>query len=62
MYFVMILDTCNSSVAVDIDGTEKRFTALSVTKFQAEIISTLATSCFKLIKAMDGVYVLSSKI
>ena len=62
MYFVMIFDTCNSSVAVDIDGTEKRFTALSVTKFQDEIISILATSCLKPIKAMDGVYVLPSKI
>ena len=54
----MILDACNSSAVLDIDGAEKSFAQMTLSDFQGENVSSLATSALKFIKVMEGGYAL----
>ena len=53
-----ILDACNSSTVLDIDGAEKIFKEMTLSDFQGENDSSLATSALKYIKVMEGGYTL----
>ena len=58
VYFMMILDACNSSAVLDIDGAEKSFHEMTFSDFQGENVSSLATSALKYVKVMEGGYAL----
>jgi hypothetical protein len=52
--FMMVLDTCNASVEMDIEGAKISFNALSLSAFPGENVSAFATLALKLIKVMMG--------
>ena len=62
VYFMMILDVCNSSTVLDIDGSEKSFQEMTLSDFQGENFSSLDTSALKYIKIIEGGYALPRNI
>ena len=62
VYFMMILDVCNTSDAIIIEGAEKPFTNISLNGFHGENISDLATTALRNIKGMRSAYALHQKI
>lgn len=62
VYFMMVLDACNTSAAIDIEGAGKAFDALTLSSFPGENVSALATSALKYIKVMKGAYALPPKL
>ena len=60
--FMMILDSCNTSAAIDIEGAEKSFGALQLADFPGENVSALATAALKFIKIMHSAYALPPKL
>ena len=62
VYFMMILDTCNISATIDIEGADNYFTNLSLNYFPGEDISDLATTVLRHIKFMCGAYALPQKL
>ena len=58
----MILDTCNTSAAIGIEGAEKAFTNICLNTFTCENISDIATTALRYIKVMRGAYALPPKI
>ena len=59
---MMILDACNTSAALDIDGAEKSYKALTLSDIPGENVSDLATVALKHIKIMSGAYALPAKL
>ena len=55
---MMILEACNSSASLDIQGAENSFKSLSLSDFPGEKVSELATSTLKFIKVMENGYAL----
>ena len=58
IFFMMILDICNSSADLDIETASDSFTALSLLDFPGENIEDFATEALRLIKIMQGGYAL----
>ena len=56
VYSVMILDACNSSTILDIDGAENSFKDIILSDFQGENIYSLVTSTLKYVKFMERGY------
>ena len=54
IYFMRILDACSTSTAINIEGAEKSFNALTLFDFPGENMSDLATIALKKIKIMSG--------
>ena len=52
----MILDACNSSASLDIEGVEQSFNSLSLSDFPDDNISELATYALKFIKVTENRY------
>ena len=61
IYFMMILDVCHASEAMDIDGAIDEFRSLSLSDFPGENVSALATKALKLIKIMNRAYAMDVK-
>ena len=59
--FMMILDTCNASATIDIDGAKEAFQELTLESFPGENVEALATKSLKLIKIMKTGYALDMK-
>ena len=59
---MMILEACNASASLDIDGATNKFRDLSLSSFPWENVSDLATTALKLIKIMDGAYAMPVNI
>lgn len=59
---MMVLDTCNTSAAIDIDITQVKFDELSLINFPGEVVSSLSTLVLKYIKIMMGAYNLHMKL
>ena len=59
---MMILDACNTSAAINIEGAEKSFKALTLSDFPGENVSDLVTVALKYIKIMSGAYVHPPKL
>ena len=62
VYFMMILEACNASASLDIDGATKKIRELSLSSFPGENVSDLATTALKLINIMDGAYAMPVNI
>jgi len=61
-YFMMVTNTCNASVSIDIESATSKFKELSLSNFPGEDISALSTLVLKYIKIMQGVYYLPPKL
>jgi len=59
---MMILDACNMPAAINIEGAEKSFKALTLSDFLGENVSDLATIALKQIKFMSRAYALPAKL
>ena len=55
---MMILNSYISSAVLAIDGSEKSFKDTTLSDFQGENVSSLATSALKYVKVMEGGYAL----
>ena len=62
VYFIVTLDTCNISDAIDIKGKLKYFADLSLHDLPGENISDIATTALRNIKVSRGVYALLPKL
>ena len=62
VYFMMVLDACNTSAAIDIDSAEIKFNDLSLSDFPGQDVSSLSTLALKYIKIMMGAYNLPTKL
>jgi hypothetical protein len=60
--FMMILDTCNASVKMDIESAKGPFKGLKLKSFPGENVANLATSALKYIKIMRGDYAIDVTI
>ena len=58
IYFMMVLETCNISLTMDIKEAENSFNDLKLSDYPGENVSALATDALKLIKIMSGSYAL----
>ena len=56
IYFMMILETCNISVLMDVKGAQDDLTTLELSSFAGENVSAFAISTLKLIKIMSNAY------
>ena len=56
IYFMMILETCNISVSMDVKGAQDDLNALELSSFAGENVSVFAISALKLIKIMSNAY------
>ena len=56
VYFMMVLDVANTSVAYDIEAAETSFKNLQLSSYPGENISTLSTEALRLIKIMKTGY------
>ena len=59
IYFMMVLETCNISLTMDVRDAEDSFKALKLSDYAGENISALATDALKLIKVMNGSYAMN---
>ena len=55
---MMVLKACNASASLDIDRATNKFRDLSLSSFPGKQLSDLATIALKLIKIMDGAYMM----
>ena len=62
IYFMMVLETCNISLTMDVKEAENSFNELKLSDYSGENISALATDALKLIKIMSGSYALDVRI
>jgi len=62
VYFLMVLEASNASVALDIDDAAEKFSSLALASFPGENIKGLATEALRLIRIMEGGYCLSGKL
>ena len=62
VYFMIIIDTCNTSSAIDIEGAETYFTNISLNDFPGENISDIVTNALRHIKVMCGAYDIYPKL
>ena len=62
LYFMMILDACNTSAEIDIEGAEKAFNNLSLIDFTGDKIYDIDTTDIRNIKVMRSEYSLSPKL
>ena len=58
----MILDACNTSAEIEIEGTEKAFTNIYTNEFPGKNISDLATTTLRNIKVTSGEYTVTPKL
>ena len=56
IYFMMILETCNISISMDVTDAEQSFNNLQLSDYPGENVSALATDALKYIKIMNGAY------
>ena len=56
IYFMMILETCNISVSMDVKGAQDDLTTLELSSFAGENVSAFAILALKLIKIMSNAY------
>lgn len=56
IYFMMILETCNISISMDITDAEKSFNDLKLSDYPGENVSALTTDTLKYIKIMNEAY------
>jgi len=61
IYFLMALDTCNASVAHEIDGAVKLLDTLSLAELPGESVTECATEAQRLFKIMKYGYALPTK-
>ena len=59
---MIIIDTCNTSSAIDIEGAETYFTNISLNDFPGENISDIVTHALRHIKVMCGAYDIYPKL
>ena len=62
VYFMMVLDACNTSAAIDIDSAQVKFDELLLSNFPGQDVSALSTLALKYIKIMMGAYNLPTKL
>jgi hypothetical protein len=62
VYFLMVLEASNASVALDIDDAAEKFSSLALASFPGENIKGLATEALRLIRIMEGGYCLPGKL
>lgn len=62
VYFMMVLEASNASVALDIDDALDKFNGLSLTSYPGENIKSFATEALRLIKVMEGGYCLPLRL
>ena len=62
VYFVIILDACNTYSIFNIEDEEKYFTNLSFNDFPVKNITYIATTFLRNIKVMRGEYALPQKL
>ena len=56
VYFMMVLDVANTSVAYDIEAAETSFRSLQLSSYPGENISSLTTEALRLVKIMQTGY------
>ena len=56
VYFMMIIYACNTPATINIEGTEKAFTNISLNDFPGENISDISTTSLRRINVMRGAY------
>ena len=62
VHFMMVLDACNTSAAIDIDSAHVKFDELLLSNFPGQDVSALSTLAVKYIKIMMGAYNLPTKL
>ena len=62
VYFMMVLDTCNTSAAIDIEIAVIKFNELSLSNCPRQDVSSLSTLALKYIKIIMGAYNLPTKL
>ena len=58
VYYMMALDTCNASMAMDVDGAHASLGSLKLNSYPGENISDLMTDAQRYIKIMQSGYTL----
>ena len=61
VYFMMVLEACHASASIDIEGPTN-FSALSLSDYPEENVSTLTTAALKYIKIMNTGYAMEIKV
>ena len=56
IYFMMLLETCNISASMDVQGAQEDLNGLQLTSFPGENVSAFATAALKLVKIMNSAY------
>ena len=54
VYYMMVLEACNMSAAIDVKTAKTKFDELALSNFPGENVSELAVMALKYIKVMKG--------